>query len=67
MNIAKLRGRMVEKGITQQDFADKLGMSYSKLYRILQEGGHDFTVADIKVSKEVLDLTDSDLMEIFLP
>lgn len=67
MNMNKLRGKIVEKGMTQEAFASKLNMSTSKLYRLMNEGGVNFTAAEMDAAKETLGLSFSDLIEIFLP
>lgn len=64
MNIPKLRGKMVEKGINVETLADHLGINRSTLYRKL-EGGEKFTIGDAHKIKVLLELTDEEARAIF--
>jgi transcriptional regulator with XRE-family HTH domain len=53
----KLKGRIVEKGLTQEYLAEKAGMNRSTFTRKTQAGGKDFTVAQFKVIAKELGYT----------
>jgi len=55
---------MVEKGITDQELSSLLGINQATLFR-KKNGTSDFYRNEIKVIKEVLDLTDRDIDLIF--
>lgn len=65
MNIARLRGLMVEKGFTQQQMADRLGISLSTFNRKLMNGGNKFTLEEIVNIKEALALSNQEASVIF--
>lgn len=68
MNVAKLRGKMVEKGITQERMAENLEMSLSTFNRkINAEGGQTFSIGDVQKMAEVLALTREEAESIFFP
>ncbi len=57
----KLKGTRVEKGLTQEDMAEKIGIStYS--YLMKENGKRDFTLTEMKKICEILD---KELSEIF--
>ncbi len=57
----KLKGARVEKGLTQEDMAEKIGIStYS--YLMKENGKRDFTLTEMKKICEILD---KELSEIF--
>ena len=64
MNILLLKSKMVEKGITDQELSSLLGINQATLFR-KKNGVSDFYRNEIKVIKEVLDLTDKDIDLIF--
>lgn len=66
VNTNKLQGVMKEKRISVQDLAKKIGVSATTLYRIIQNDGKSFTVAQIEIIKEILSLDNAALVEIFL-
>ncbi|WP_231415609.1 XRE family transcriptional regulator [Enterococcus faecalis] len=65
INVAKLKGLIVERGTTQQAVADSIGINRSTFYRKMKNGG-DFTIAEAKKIKEEIPLTDDEAIEIFL-
>ncbi|MDQ8427455.1 XRE family transcriptional regulator [Enterococcus faecium] len=65
IDVAKLKGLIVERGTTQQAVADSIGINRSTFYRKMKNGGN-FTVAEAKKIKEEVPLTDSEAAEIFL-
>ena len=64
MNLLLLKSKMVEKGITDQELSSLLGINQATLFR-KKNGTSDFYRNDIKVIKEVLELTDKDIDLIF--
>jgi len=57
----KLKGARVEKGLTQEDMAERIGIStYS--YLMKENGKRDFTLTEMKKICEILD---KELSEIF--
>lgn len=65
INVAKLKGLIVERGTTQQAVADSIGINRSTFYRKMKNGG-EFTIAEAKKIKEEIPLTDDEAIEIFL-
>jgi putative transcriptional regulator len=58
---SKLKGARVEKGLTQEDMAEKIGIStYS--YLMKENGKRDFTLTEMKKICEILN---KELSEIF--
>ena len=58
---SKLKGARVEKGLTQEDMAKRIGIStYS--YLMKENGKRDFTLTEMKKICEILD---KELSEIF--
>lgn len=66
VNTNKLQGVMKEKRISVQELAKKIGVSATTLYRIIQNDGKSFTVAQVEIIKEILSLDNAALVEIFL-
>ena len=64
MNLLLLKSKMVEKGITDQELSSLLGINQATLFR-KRNGTSDFYRNEIKVIKEVLNLTDRDIDLIF--
>lgn len=57
----KLKGARVEKGLTQEDMAERIGIStYS--YLMKENGKRDFTLTEMK---KICDILDKELSEIF--
>lgn len=64
MNIQKLKGKIVERGMNVEALADKLGIDRSTLYRKLN-AGEKFTIGEAQKIKASLDLTDNEASDIF--
>ena len=64
MNIPKLKGKIVEKGINVETLAGKLGINRSTLYRKL-DASEKFTIGEANKIKAELDLTNEEATEIF--
>lgn len=65
MNIPKLKGKMVEKGMNVETLAAKIDMDRSTLYRKL-DAAEKFTIGEARKIKAVLGLTNEDATAIFL-
>ena len=65
MNSDKLIYRIAEKGLTFADVADMIDIDHFALYRKLS-GFEKVTLKEAEKLKRVLDLTDSEALEIFL-
>lgn len=65
MNVNKLRGKIVEKGMNVDEVADKIGTSRASLYRKLAEF-EKLTIGEASRLQIVLELTSEESCEIFL-
>jgi transcriptional regulator with XRE-family HTH domain len=65
INANKLRGRVVENGLTMRALAARLGVNESTLHRKLQNSG--FTIHEAQEIAKILNLSAEDVMAIFLP
>lgn len=63
-SINKLRGRMVEQGVSVADLALEVGMDTATMYRRLNNPD-DFTIGEINTIKSYLHLSNDLAMEIF--
>ena len=64
MNI--LRGKLRERGVTQQELAREIGMDSSTLSRKLASDGLKFTVGEMHDIAEALKLSANECKSIFL-
>lgn len=64
MNIAKLKGRMVEKGLNVENLAALMNIDRSTLYRKM-DSGEKFTIGEVQKIKVALSLTNDDASAIF--
>lgn len=67
MNVAKLKGKMRERNVTQEEMAKKLGIALSTMNRKLQDDavGGGFTVGEAHKMYEVLELSNDEAVSIF--
>lgn len=66
MNTAKLKGKMRENGMSQEEMAKRLGVALSTLNRKLQvQEGDNFTVGEANKIYRILDLTSDEAVAIF--
>lgn len=63
MNINKLKGKIVEKGLTVSKVAKQIGIHRSSFYRKMKDSS--FTVKEVNLIVDALDLTADEAMEIF--
>lgn len=65
VNVNKLRGKIVERGMNIEALAEKAGMTKDTLYRRIGKGGTDFTIDEADRIAKALCLTASELNSIF--
>lgn len=65
VNINKLRGKIIENGLSVKDLADNLEMDRSTLYRKMNSEGDTITISDAMKISKVLNLTLEDVNSIF--
>lgn len=65
VSINKLRGKIVECGLTIETLADMMGINRSTLYRRLNAGGEKISIKEANQLKEILQLTSAEAAEIF--
>lgn len=64
-NMNKLRGKIVENGLSVEQLSEKIGIDRATLYRKIAQGGTNFTIKEaICIAKE-LNLTIEDIDAIF--
>lgn len=63
MNTVKFKQKLLERELSQKDFADKLGITYTGLWKKFNR--NNWTLQDIKDTKEILQLSDEDVRDIF--
>lgn len=64
-NTNKLLGKMKEHKITAEALAEELKISRSTVYRILNNEGESFTIAQVKTIQGLLKLSKQETMSIF--
>lgn len=65
VDLNKLRGKVVEKGLSQQELAVLIGIDRSTFYRKMKNGG-DFSIGEVSKMAEVMQLTNQEAVDIFL-
>lgn len=65
-NINKLRGKIKEHGLTQEEFAKLIGVDPSTLSRKMALDGLTFTVGEMHTVVSVLELSKDEATQIFL-
>lgn len=65
MNVLKLRGKIVEKGINVEALANSINIDRATLYRKLNDGER-FTIGEALRIKDALELTAEEACAIFL-
>ncbi|GIP14359.1 hypothetical protein J40TS1_00010 [Paenibacillus montaniterrae] len=65
-NMQKLRGKIVEAGITQEAVADLIGVDRSTFYRKVKSEGISFTIGEVHKIANAIQLTQQEAVEIFL-
>lgn len=64
MNVQKLKGKIVEKGLNVEQLAGQIGVDRSTLYRKL-EAAEKFTVGEVHKIKDILILSKEEASDIF--
>lgn len=65
VNIARLKGKIVERGNTQEAVANAIGMDRSTFYRKLKDGGEKFTIGEIHRIVNAVPLSKEEAIDIF--
>lgn len=65
VNINKLRGKIIENGLSVKDLADNLEMDRSTLYRKMNSEGDTMTISDAEKISKILNLTLEEVNSIF--
>ena len=65
VNIARLKGKIVEHGNTQEAVASAIGMDRSTFYRKLKDGGEKFTIGEIHGIVNAVPLSRDEAIDIF--
>lgn len=65
VNVNKLRGKIIEKGLSVKELADNLEMDRSTLYRKMNSEGDTMTINDAEKISKILNLTLEEVNSIF--
>lgn len=65
VDVNKLRGKIVERGFSQQELAQSIGIDRSTFYRKMKNNG-DFSIGEVAVIAKVMQLSNEEAIEIFL-
>lgn len=65
VNVNKLRGKIVEKGMNVVELAHKIGMDKATFYRRLNEKGETFSIREVNAIVRELALNRDEAMDIF--
>lgn len=65
VNVNKLRGKIIEKGLSVKELADNLEMDRSTLYRKMNSEGDTMTISDAVNISRILDLSLEEVNSIF--
>ena len=65
MNVDKLKGKIVERGLNVEKIADQMGMHSSSLYRKLNTFDK-ITIGEADKIAKILNLSNAEAVEIFL-
>lgn len=65
ININKLRGKIVERGLNIEELANMISIHKSTLYRHLNGGGDDLSIKEANDIATALKLDHDDVMAIF--
>lgn len=67
INISKLKGKIVEKNLTQEGIADSIGINRTTFYRKMRNGAASFSVEEVVGIAKELQLEPAEVMDIFFP
>lgn len=65
VNIKKLRGKMVERGINVEQMAQIIGVDRSTMYRKLNSEGENISIKEASIMAKELGLSFKEVNEIF--
>lgn len=65
MNVNRLKGKIVERGLSIPVVAEKMGIDRSSLYRKLNNKGETLTIREAQKIVEILELSPVEATEIF--
>lgn len=65
VNINKLKGKIVENGLTVAVLAEKMGINHATLYRKMSNNGETMLVKDANAIVSALNLTADEAVAIF--
>lgn len=65
VNVNKLKGKIVEKELTIEKLAEKIGLDRSTLYRKINNNGETFTIREANMICTELGLSGKEATEIF--
>lgn len=65
VDVNKLRGKIVERGFSQQELAQSIGIDRSTFYRKMKNNG-DFSIGEVAEIAKVMQLSNEEAIEIFL-
>lgn len=65
VHILKLKGKIVEKGLTIEELADQINMHKSTLYRKIESQGDSFLIKEVDAIVKALELNREEATSIF--
>ena len=65
VNTARLKGKIIEHGSTQEAVANAIGMDRTTFYRKLKDGGDKFTIGEIHRIVSAVPLSKDEAIDIF--
>lgn len=65
VNINKLKGKIVERGLNISELAEKIGIDRATLYRKLGGNGESFSIRDADLISKALELSIDEVNAIF--
>lgn len=65
VNIQRLKGKIVEEGLTQKDLAKFIGIDRSTFYRKIKDKGRTFNIDEVSKIISTLNLNNADAIDIF--
>lgn len=66
VDVAKLRGKLAERGVTQEQVANSIKIDKSTFSRKMKSRALDFSIGEMHEISNVLKLSSEDAKEIFL-
>ncbi len=65
VNTNKLKGKIVENGMSVEELAEKIGIDRSTVYRKIGASGESFTIREANLICKILKLDKQEAMAIF--